>query len=84
MKFTEIPSFSGKRLIKLLKKDAWQEGRHSTHGAMLTKHIGGRTRVTFIPTKGSSLPRGTLMAILSDKQTGLGKKGLLDLLNKFS
>ena len=80
--YTDIPALSGKKLISLLKDDGWEEKRRVTHGISMAKHIEGRTRVTVIPTKGSSLPKGTLMAILGDKQTGLGKQGLLDLLNK--
>jgi len=73
---------SGNKLIALLKKNGWIESRRVTHGVSLIKVVGGRYRVTVIPTKSSSLPEGTLMAILSEKQTGLGKKGLLDILNR--
>jgi predicted RNA binding protein YcfA (HicA-like mRNA interferase family) len=79
----KLPALSGKQLIRLLKKDGWQKGRQATHGRTMTKHIGDKTRVTFIPAKGSSLPEGTLNAILGDKQTGIGKDGLLELLKRF-
>jgi hypothetical protein len=49
----------------------------------LRKRVGNRTRVTFIPDTRASLPIGTLRAILGTKQTGLGKNGLLKLLNKY-
>jgi len=39
-------------------------------------------KVTIIPKSKASLPKGTLMAILGPKQTGIGSKGLLKILNK--
>ena len=80
--YTKIPAISGNQLIKLLQKDSWEPGRKAKHGITLTKSFGNRTRVTFVPNTRASLPIGTLQAILSNKQTGLGKKGLLELLNK--
>jgi len=81
--YTAIPAITGKQLINLLKKGGWEEGRRVTHGISLTKHIGQRTRVTVVPDTRASLPRGTLQAILSTKQTGIRKRGLLELLNKY-
>jgi len=49
----------------------------------LAKRFGDRTRVTVIPDSGASLDDGTLAAILGPKQTGIGRKGLLDLLNDY-
>lgn len=80
---SKLPAISGKKLVNLLKKDGWIEGRRATHGLTLTKKFKDKTRVTFIPTKGKSLPKGTLMAILGDKQTGLGKEGLFELIRRF-
>ncbi len=82
-KYTTIPALSGKELIKLLAKDSWQIGRKSRHGICLTKKINDRTLVTFVPDTSHSLPIGTLNAILGEKQTRLGKQGLLNLLNKY-
>jgi len=79
----KLPAISGKKLIDLLKKDGWIEGRRATHGLALTKKFKDKVRVAIIPTKGKSLPTGTLMAILSDKQTGLGKEGLLELIKRY-
>jgi len=82
-KYTQLPALSGKQLIKLLRKDDWiLEGR-AKHGVALAKHFGDRTIVTFIPDTSASLDDGTLAAILGVKQTGIRKKGLLDLVNKF-
>jgi predicted RNA binding protein YcfA (HicA-like mRNA interferase family) len=76
-----LPAISGPELIKLLKKDGWQEEGRATHGIALTKRLpNGRTLVTIVPTKKRSLPKGTLNAIL--KQTKLGRDGLIDLLKK--
>ena len=81
--YTSIPAITGKQLIGLLQKDGWVIGRKAKHGMTLRKHIGNRTRVTFVPDTRASLPVGTLRAILSVKQTGIGKNGLLKLLNKY-
>ncbi|PIP13799.1 MAG: hypothetical protein COT45_02960 [bacterium (Candidatus Stahlbacteria) CG08_land_8_20_14_0_20_40_26] len=83
MKYTKLPAITGKQLIRLLEKDGWKENRKATHGISLTKKVGDRILVTVIPDTKASLPKATLMAILSEKQTGLGKKGLLELLNKY-
>lgn len=83
MKYTSIPAVTGKQLIKLLKKDGWVVGRKAKHGISLTKNIGDRTLVTVIPDTRASLDKGTLMAILNIKQTRLGKKGLLKLINRY-
>jgi len=82
-KYTKVPAISGKKLIKLLKKDDWIAKRHAQHGVALAKSFAGRTRVTWIPDTSASIDDGTLAAILGPKQTGIGKKGLLDLINKF-
>lgn len=81
--YTVIPAITGKQLIKLLKRDGWEPVRKATHGISLTKCIGKRKRVTVIQDIRASLPQGTLRAILSTKQTGIGKRGLLELLNKY-
>ena len=62
-----FPAISGNELIKVLtQKGGWKKGRHSTHGLTITKKVGERTLVTFIPTKNDSLPKGTLAAILRE------------------
>ena len=83
MKYQKIPALTGNALIRLLKKEGWVEHRRTQHGFALIKKIGDRTKVTIIPKTKSSLPKGTLMAILGPKQTGLGTKGLLKILNRY-
>ena len=83
MRYTSIPAVTGKQLIRLLKKGGWVVRRKAWHGISLTKSTGDRTLVIVVPDTRASLDRGTLMAILSSKQTRLGKKGLLKLLNKY-
>jgi predicted RNA binding protein YcfA (HicA-like mRNA interferase family) len=82
-KYTQLPALSGKQLIELLQKDDWITKRRSTHGVALVKHFGNHSKVTVIPDTTASLDDGTLAAILGVKQTGISKKGLLDLVNKF-
>ena len=83
MKYQKIPALNGFELIKLLKKDGWVEHRKTTHGIALKKRVCDRTRVTIVPKTRATLPTGTLMAILGEKQTGLGRLGLLQLLCKY-
>ena len=82
MKYTTRPAISGKKLITLFRKDGWEIGRSAKHGITLTKRFRDGKRVTFIPNSTASLPIGTLKAILSPMQTGLGREGLLRLLEK--
>ncbi len=81
--YTKIPPLSGKQLIKLLRKDGWAVGRKTKHGITLTKPFEDQTRVTFVPDTRAILPIGTLMAILGYKQTGLRRRGLLKIINKY-
>jgi len=83
LKYQKIPALTGLELIKLLQKAGWAEHRQATHGVALVKHFREKTKVTIVPKTKATLPEGTLMAILGKKQTGLGKKGLLELLNKY-
>ena len=69
--------------FKLFKKDGWAVGRRAKHGITLTKAFPNRTRVTFVPDTSVSLPEGTLHDILSTDQTGISKRGLLHLVNKY-
>ena len=77
-----LPAMTGKRLINLLKRDGWEEVRQRGSHVSLKKSFGDRTRRTVIPNTGASLPGGTLSAILGDRQTGLGRQGLKELIDK--
>ena len=70
--------------MKLLEKDGWEPGGRRTHGIFYSKHFPGERipRSTVIPDKPGPLPDPTLGAILSVKQAGLGKTGLLDLIER--
>ena len=81
--YTKLPALSGKQLLKLLQEDGWAVARRARHGVSLIKRFGDRTRVTIVPTSRATLDEGTLSAILGPKQTGIGKKGLLEILNKY-
>ena len=77
-----LPAISGTDLMALLEDNGWIFFKKSKHGFLYCKDFpSGRRRAT-IPNKSKSLPPGTLSAILSDKQTGLGRKGLLRLLDE--
>lgn len=80
----DLPAITGSQLIKLLQKDGWKPGRKAKHGRCLTKRMPSRrTRVIFVPEMRASLPDGTLPAILSEKQTGIGKDGLRRLIERY-
>jgi len=83
VKYTKLPAISGKKLIKLLQKDGWIIHRRTRHGIALIKVVNGRTRTTIVQDTIVSIPDGTLLDILGQKQTGIGKKGLLKLVNKY-
>jgi len=76
-------TISGKQLIRLLQADGWVIRRQAKHGISLSKSFGGHTKVTVVPDTRASLPSGTLMAILGQKQTGLGRKGFHNLIDKY-
>ena len=82
-KYTKPPAISGKRLIKLLQQDGWIVHRRTRHGVALKKVMGDRTRVTVVQDTRAILPDGTLSKILGQDQTRIGKKGLLDLIDKY-
>ncbi len=69
--------------MRLLEGDGWTRGRRVNHGVFCHKQFPGenRPRFTVIPDKSEPLPNGTLGAILSVKQTGLGRAGLQDLID---
>jgi len=78
----QLPAINGPQLIRLLELDGWTRGHHTTHGLGMRKRFGDRTRVTTIPTKRRSMPSGTLAKILGPLQTGLGRDGLRDLIDR--
>ena len=83
MPHRELPAISGPQLIQLFKKDGWVAGRRTKHGRTMVKDFGYYKRVTFIPEKRSPLPDIVLSQILGVKQTGLHKRGLAELIDKY-
>ncbi len=81
--YRKLPAISGKKLIRLLVKDGWEIKRRARHGVALTRLFSDRTRVTIVPDTRAALDDGTLSAILGVKQTGIGKAGLLNLIDKY-
>lgn len=76
---------SGRELMALLEKDGWQRGHRATHGVFYFKRFSGERipRSTVIPDKSEPLVDRTFGAILSVKQTGLGKSGYNELVEKY-
>lgn len=81
----DLPAITGFPLIRLLELDGWQPGRGGTHGQALYKYLPeqGRAVRTVVPRTRSPLPGGTLGAILSVKQTSLGRAALIALIQKY-
>lgn len=79
----ELPTISGKKLISLAVKAGWIIKRRTRHGVGLAKSFSDRTRVTVIPDSRAPLDDGTLSGILGQKQMGIGKKGLRNLIDKY-
>ena len=79
----KLPRIRGKQLLKLALKDGWIVKRRATHGVALSKKYGDRNRVTVIPDSRAELDEGTLAAIIGPKQMGIGKQGLLELIDKY-
>lgn len=75
----ESPPITGPQLIWLFEQDGWVQDGQRTHGVAMTKP--GRYPV-IIPAKKRELADTTLGQILSVKQSGLGKKGLMRLIEK--
>ena len=71
--------------MRLLDQDGWTNGGRRTHGVLYYRRFPGelRPRSTIIPDKSSPLPQSTLGLILGVKQTGLGRTGLQDLIDKY-
>ena len=82
----DLPAITGLQLIKLLEQDRWENKRHANHGKSLVKYFpqSKRIKVAVIPNTSQSLPTNTLGGILGVKQTGIGRKGLLKLIEKYS
>ena len=78
----DIPTLTGRQLYRLLRADGWELRRRSNHGMFLIKRFGDRTRTTIVKDSGRDIPSGTLSAILSQRQTGLGRDGLLRLIER--
>ncbi|MFA5308708.1 MAG: hypothetical protein WC370_04380 [Dehalococcoidales bacterium] len=79
----KLPRIRGKQLIKLARADGWIIKRRATHGVALAKKFSDRFRVTVIPDTRAELDEGILAAIIGPKQMGIGKQGLLALIEKY-
>jgi predicted RNA binding protein YcfA (HicA-like mRNA interferase family) len=79
----KLPRISGKQLIKLAVKDGWVIRRRARHGVALSKGFGDRNRVTIVPDSRADLDEGTLSAIIGHKQMGIGKEGLLKIIDRY-
>jgi hypothetical protein len=79
----ELPALTGDQLIRLLVLDGWKEEGRSRHGVALSKLVNGQYRVAVVPTKSGSMHTNTLHRLLSVKQTGLRRAGLVRLIKKY-
>jgi predicted RNA binding protein YcfA (HicA-like mRNA interferase family) len=72
-----LPSISGERLVRALKRAGFTELRQRGSHVSLEKRVGDKVFRTVVPQH-STLAKGTLSDIL--KQAGLSIEQLLDLL----
>ncbi len=78
----DLPTLSGRELYRILLADGWEPVRRANHGELLIKRYGDQNRRTIVRNTGQDIPRGTLAAILGPRQTGLGRDGLLELIER--
>ncbi len=71
--------------MKLLEKDGWIPAQRRTHGVFFHKFFPGEPvpRSTVIPDKSEPLNDFVFGAIVSVKQTGIGKAGYQQLVDKY-
>jgi len=78
-----LPAVTGRQLIRLFRKDGWEETKRAAEGSFFRKAgPGGKTFTTVIPDKKRPLTPGTLSAMLGPKQSGIGCQGLSDLIKR--
>ncbi|MCX6024185.1 MAG: hypothetical protein NTZ05_21125 [Chloroflexi bacterium] len=77
---------TGPQLQRLLRLDGWTEAGRRTHGTYFSKRFPGESmpRSTVIMNKDDPLRDKTLGDVLSAKQTGLGRRGLQELIDRYS
>ena len=78
----DLPALSGRQFVRLLEADGWRFVRYSRHGALLTKRVGGESKNVVVKDTSRDIPNGTLARILGQRQTGLGRDGLLRLIER--
>lgn len=79
-----LPAITGVQLVRLLRRDGWQEKPERTREGIFfyKRHPDGKVRTTVIPMKRRPLTPGTLSTILGTKQSGIGRAGLLALIER--
>ena len=77
-------NISGRELMRLLEREGWTPVGRRNHGILYSRRFPGERfpRSTVIPDNTKPLVPTTLGVILSVKQTGLGRVGLQDLIDK--
>ena len=80
-----LPAVTGMELMRLLEKDGWDKGRETQHGRFFSRSSPGQARPasTVIPATSRSLAPAVLSRILGPKQTGIGRRGLEQLLRRY-
>jgi predicted RNA binding protein YcfA (HicA-like mRNA interferase family) len=72
----ELPAITGKQLIRLFRRDGWEEMRRVRHGIALAK-VGpdGRRRITIIPDQRSTLPEARSPRSWARSRAGSAARG---------
>jgi hypothetical protein len=82
-RYTKAPAITGKQLIRLFKRAGGKIVGRCDHGYAIRIRVKGEYRVTTVQDRSDPIPPTTLGQILGPDQTYLGKRGLIDLLNKY-
>ncbi|TET22606.1 MAG: hypothetical protein E3J78_02915 [Candidatus Cloacimonadota bacterium] len=81
-KYTKAPAITGIQLLRLFKKAGGKIVGRCDHGYAIQIFVKGQYRITTVQDRSDPIPPTTLGQILGPKQTFLGKRGLLNLLNE--
>lgn len=79
----DTPAIRGRQILRLLVADGWKVVRSAPHRKWLEKKFPDGTRFTTVKDSRAEIPNKTLNQILSLRQTGLGKRGLRRLIDKY-
>lgn len=70
-------------MCRLLRKDVWKEVRKSQHGVYRENQEDNGYRYVVTPVKRKDLPKSLPNRILGSRQSGMGRSGLQEMIDKY-